>query len=226
MLCKGGKGYNRKIHRLVAEAFVQNPDNKPEVHHIDGNKLNNCADNLKWCSRAEHRRFTRESAMKSAGIEPSEVPIETHTFDHEFFGRIRVAGDWDNPLFCLSDVCRALELPQVAKVVQRLDKEVLSTHPLRTIGGIQEMYFVNEDGLYDVILDSRKPEAKRFRKWITSEVLPSLRKYGFYQMPNQKKFDSRDYIPKKVKLLDKYIDIAVDDNLRDELIRQAALLLA
>lgn len=105
---------------------------------------------------------------------------EMQIFNHPEFGGVRVIGDADNPQFCLSDVCKILELPQVAKVVQRLAKDVLTTHPLETAGGIQQMYFVNEDGLYDVILDSRKPEAKKFRKWVTSEVLPSIRKHGVY----------------------------------------------
>lgn len=106
-------------------------------------------------------------------------------FNHPEFGGVRVIGDFENPQFCLSDVCKILELPQVAKVVQRLNKEVLSRHPLETAGGVQDMYFVNEDGLYDVILDSRKPEAKRFRKWITGEVLPSIRKTGSYALPGK-----------------------------------------
>ena len=101
-------------------------------------------------------------------------------FDNPDFGQVRVIELNGEPWFCLSDVCRVLDLPQVAKVVQRLDKEVLSRHPLETTGGVQEMYFVNEDGLYDVILDSRKPLAKKFRKWITSEVIPSIRKTGGY----------------------------------------------
>ena len=104
------------------------------------------------------------------------------TFEHKQFGKIRVLGDAENPRFCLSDMCKVLELPQVAKVVQRLDKDVLSTHPLETAGGIQQMYFVNEDGFYDVLLDSRKPVAKKFRKWVTSEVLPSIRKTGSYSI--------------------------------------------
>lgn len=69
-------------------------------------------------------------------------------FNNEEFGNVRVLGDFDNPLFCLADVCRILELPQGAKAVQRPDKDVLSTHPLETAGGIQQMYFINEDGLY------------------------------------------------------------------------------
>lgn len=106
---------------------------------------------------------------------------ELTIFNNPEFGDVRVIGDSDNPRFCLSDVCKILELPQVAKVVQRLGDEVLSKHPIvDNLGRSQEMYFVNEDGLYDVILDSRKPEAKRFRKWITGEVLPSIRKHGVY----------------------------------------------
>ncbi len=121
--------------------------------------------------------------MRKTDTSDAEEPMKPLLFTHEEFGTVRTLGDWDNPEFCLADLCRSLELPQVAKVVQRLDKEVLTTHPLQTAGGIQQMYFVNEDGLYDVILDSRKPSAKKFRKWITSEVLPALRKTGSYSIP-------------------------------------------
>ncbi|MBR3499438.1 MAG: ORF6N domain-containing protein [Selenomonadaceae bacterium] len=108
-------------------------------------------------------------------------------FEHEQFGKIRVIGDFENPLFCLADVCRVLELPQVAKVVQRLGDEVLSTHPIvDSMGRIQQMYFVNEDGFYDVLFDSRKPIAKRFRKWVTRDVLPKIRKTGSYSIVEEK----------------------------------------
>lgn len=76
-------------------------------------------------------------------------------------------------------VCQILDLIP-SKVAQRLDKDVLSKYPLETAGGIQQANFVDEDGLYDTILDSRKPEAKKFRKWVTSEVLPCIRKTGGY----------------------------------------------
>lgn len=83
------------------------------------------------------------------------------------------------PLFLLKDVCEILgAAPRVVR--QRLDKDVCSTYPLQTTGGTQQATFINEDGLYDVILDSRKAEAKQFRKWITSEVLPTIRKTGGY----------------------------------------------
>lgn len=100
--------------------------------------------------------------------------------EYEQFGQIRITmSESYEPLFCLADVCRVLDLIP-SKVAQRLDKDVLSKYPLETAGGIQQTNFVDEDGLYDVILDSRKPEAKKFRKWVTSEVLPSIRKHGIY----------------------------------------------
>lgn len=104
---------------------------------------------------------------------------EIKIFTSPQFGDIRTAGTPEEPLFCLADVCRALGL-QAKHVIERLDKGVVSNGPLETAGGTQQANFVNEDGLYDVILDSRKPEAKQFRKWVTSEVLPNIRKHGAY----------------------------------------------
>ena len=100
-------------------------------------------------------------------------------FNSPQFGQIRTAGTSETPLFCLADVCKVLDL-QSSAVMRRLEKGVISSHPLQTAGGTQQVNFVNEDGLYDVILDSRKLEAKAFRKWITSEVLPTIRKHGAY----------------------------------------------
>lgn len=108
---------------------------------------------------------------------------ELRIFENPQFGKVRTAGTTDNPLFCLADVCNALGLTQ-GHVRERLDKGVVSTEPLVTAGGVQNANFVNEDGLYDVILDSRKPEAKAFRKWVTKEVLPSIRKHGAYMTDN------------------------------------------
>ena len=100
-------------------------------------------------------------------------------FNNPQFGSIRTAGTPEQPLFCLADVCKILGL-QASRVKDRLEKGVISSNPLLTSGGIQQLNFVNEDGLYDVILDSLKPEAKAFRKWVTSEVLPTIRKHGAY----------------------------------------------
>ena len=113
----------------------------------------------------------------------SHRTTDVRIFDNPQFGQVRTAGTADNPLFCLADVCKALELDP-SQVVRRLDSTVFSKHPADTGFGIKEINFVNEDGLYDVILDSRKPEAKGFRKWVTSEVLPSIRKTGSYSIKN------------------------------------------
>lgn len=101
-------------------------------------------------------------------------------FNNPQFGEIRTAGNAENPMFCLADVCKVLGL-SAKGVNQRLTDEVISNYPITdSLGRTQQALFVNEDGLYDVILNSRKPEARQFRKWVTSEVLPSIRKTGGY----------------------------------------------
>lgn len=130
--------------------------------------------------------------------------LNVRVFSSDMFGQIRVAGTPDEPMFCLADVCAALDL--TAKVVnQRLEKEVVSKYPLMTAGGVQNALFVNEDGLYDVILDSRKPEAKRFRKWVTSEVLPQIRKTGGY-IPVSEQDDDNTILAKAVLVAQRTIE--------------------
>lgn len=103
-------------------------------------------------------------------------------FKNSQFGEIRVAGTEENPYFCLKDICQCLDL-LTKKVSQRLDDKVLSKFLITdSIGRERFVLFVNEDGLYDVIFDSRKPEARAFRKWVTSEVIPSIRKTGSYSL--------------------------------------------
>lgn len=99
---------------------------------------------------------------------------------------VRIIGDEETPLFVLADVCKVLDLSTPARVKERLTDGVSSTHTiLDSMNRPQEVTVINEDGLYDVILDSRKPQAKRFRKWVTSEVLPSIRKHGGYLTPEK-----------------------------------------
>ena len=101
-------------------------------------------------------------------------------FKNTQFGEIRVSELNNEPIFCLSDVCKILDL-QGSAVLRRLSDDVITSHPIfDSLGRKQMANFVNEDGLYDVILDSRKPEARAFRKWITSEVLPAIRREGGY----------------------------------------------
>lgn len=87
------------------------------------------------------------------------------------------------PWFVLKDVCEVLDLGTTAKVAERLDADEKGMNQIHTPGGMQSVTVINESGLYNVILRSDKPEAKPFRKWITSEVLPSIRKHGAYMTP-------------------------------------------
>ena len=108
---------------------------------------------------------------------------DIQVFSNSQFGEIRtiIANDGE-PRFCLADVCRVLEL-NPNKVSQRLKDDLLSKYPITdNLGRTQQANFVNEDGLYDAIFDSRKKEARMFRKWVTSEVLPSIRKTGGYMV--------------------------------------------
>ena len=97
--------------------------------------------------------------------------------------QIRTIEKNGEPWFVLKDVCQVLELSNPRMVKDRLPEDVSSTYPLQTAGGVQQTTIINEDGLYDVILESRKPEARAFRKWVTSEVLPAIRQHGAYMTP-------------------------------------------
>lgn len=87
------------------------------------------------------------------------------------------------PWWVLKDACEVLGLSSPHKVFDRLDEDEKGRNQIPTPGGEQEMTVINESGLYNVILRSDKPEAKPFRKWVTSEVLPSIRKHGAYMTP-------------------------------------------
>ena len=116
---------------------------------------------------------------------------EVQIFDNPQFGQIRTAGTAENPLFCLADVCKAVGLVNPSSVRQRLDSEdvqLLDLHALNYTEGNRVgnslTNFVTESGFYDVILQSSSPNVKPFRKWVTSEVLPSIRKTGSYSIQN------------------------------------------
>lgn len=86
------------------------------------------------------------------------------------------------PWFVLADLCTVLGLAAPGRVAARLDEGVRRTHTLPTAGGPQQMTIVNESGMYEVVIRSDKPEAVKFRRWITSEVLPEIRKTGSYSV--------------------------------------------
>ena len=89
-------------------------------------------------------------------------------------------GENGEPMFVAADVCQALTIDNHRNVLARLDDDEKGVQIMDTPGGRQELATVNESGLYSLILTSRKPEAKRFKRWVTHEVLPSIRKTGSY----------------------------------------------
>lgn len=94
--------------------------------------------------------------------------------------QVRTVQMSDETMFVLKDICDVLGISKYRDVVERLDEDERALVKVDTLGGVQSMVAVNESGLYNVILRSDKPEAKPFRKWVTSEVLPSIRKTGTY----------------------------------------------
>jgi prophage antirepressor-like protein len=85
--------------------------------------------------------------------------------------------------FVLADICRVLAITNNRNVTARLDDDEKDVHTVDTPGGTQEVTIINESGLYSLILTSRKESAKRFKKWLTAEVLPTLRRTGRYEIP-------------------------------------------
>lgn len=99
------------------------------------------------------------------------------TFETE---AVRIITRDGQPWFVLGDVCRVLEIGNPSDAARRLDDNEKGVDIIDTLGGSQEATVVNESGLYSLILTSRKPAAKRFKKWVTAEVLPMIRKTGAY----------------------------------------------
>lgn len=108
---------------------------------------------------------------------------EMQLFTNEQFGTIRTVMQNDEPWFVAKDVCEALELGNTSMALERLDDDELISVKLMSGGQNREMIVVNEPGLYTLILGSRKPEAKAFKRWVTHDILPAIRKTGHYAAP-------------------------------------------
>lgn len=106
-------------------------------------------------------------------------------FDNEEFGSIRTTMINGEPWFVAADVCKALEIKNSRDAMTRLDDDEKDVALTDTLGGVQTSTVVNESGLYALVLGSRKPEAKAFKRWITHDVIPSIRKHGAYITPQK-----------------------------------------
>lgn len=107
---------------------------------------------------------------------------------------IRVQVINNEPWFVAKDVCDVLEHSNHKMAVKNLDDDEKGVSSVYSLGGAQQTTIINESGLYSLIFQSRKPEAKAFRKWVTSEVLPAIRKKGYYGVYKEKSdfIDARD----------------------------------
>lgn len=132
---------------------------------------------------------------------------ELSIFQHPDFGTVRNVVIKGEPWFVAKDVCDILGLTNSRKATAGLDDEEKGVTISDTPGGQQSLTIINESGLYSLIMQSRKPEAKAFKKWVTSEVLPSIRKYGYYISPTaQLSRKERNAIERSyLKALNKYI---------------------
>ena len=125
--------------------------------------------------------------------------------EHVKFGSIETKIVKNEPWFCGDDVCRALEFTaKSAVVLRKLDDDEKLMCKVYTSGQGRDMWFVNESGLYNLIFRSNKPEAKTFRKWVTGEVLPSIRRTGSYSRYTYQKGTNS-------QLLDDYTQITLRD---------------
>lgn len=109
---------------------------------------------------------------------------EIQLFNNDEFGQVRVVEIDGEPWFVAADVCRVLELTNVTETLRRLDADELTSVKLNSGGQMREMKIINESGLYALTITSRKPYAKKFRKWLTGEVAVSIRKHGAYMTPD------------------------------------------
>lgn len=107
------------------------------------------------------------------------------TFTNDNFGEVRTISKDNEPWFVAADVCRALEIGNPSQAISRLEEDermTLSSNDSHSgqRGGAQSYTIVNEPGLYSLVLGSRKPEARAFKRWITHEVIPAIRRHGAY----------------------------------------------
>lgn len=141
---------------------------------------------------------------------------EIQTFNNPEFGTVRaVRGDDGEPLFVARDVTDALGLDRTA--TRRLDEDEKGVRSTHTPGGNQQVLLVTEPGFYKLVLQSRKPEAKAFKRWVTHEVLPALRREGAYEVPREEPLDI--VIARGMVAANKKIQLLEDRN--DALRRQA-----
>lgn len=138
---------------------------------------------------------------------------QMQVFNNATFGNIRAVQRDGEPWFVAVDICKALGISNNRDAISRLDADEKGVASTDTLGGQQQVTIINEPGLYSLVLGSRKPEAKLFKRWITHEVIPTIRKHGAYMTPEtiEKTLTDPDFI------------IRLATQLKDEQAKRAAL---
>lgn len=129
------------------------------------------------------------------------------------FGEIRNVVVDGIPLFVAKDICDALGISKYRDAMTRLDEDERMSISVDTLGGKQSMTAVNESGLYTLVFQSRKPEARAFRKWVTGEVLPNIRKHGFYMTP-EVAMSAKNLKRLRKQMLEQMRKYLIEDDLR------------
>lgn len=114
--------------------------------------------------------------------------MDTQKFEFENGTAVRVIPVMENEIswFYATDVCKVLELVDTRRAVERLDEDEKRLMKVPDNGQMRELWLISESGLYALVFTSEKQNAKTFRKWVTAEVLPSIRKAGHYTVQEQK----------------------------------------
>ncbi len=133
-----------------------------------------------------------------------EAPVETYASAE--FGTIRALSDeHGEPLFVASDIAKTLGYGDATHMTRRLDDDEKGLRQVETLGGVQQMTVITEAGLYSAILGSKVEGAQRFKRWVTHEVLPSIRRHGGYMLgqeamtPEQMALASMRWLESKVR---------------------------
>jgi prophage antirepressor-like protein len=131
-------------------------------------------------------------------------------FNYEDGQQVRTISIDGQPWFVAKDVCNILGVSNITETFKRLDEDEFSTtEVVDSIGRSQEVYIINEYGLYSLVMTSRKKEAKSFKRWVTHEVLPSIRSNGFYISDSD---DKHPELLKKINELENKIESFVTLN--------------
>lgn len=150
--------------------------------------------------------------------------LQIYKYENTSVRTIKIDGEtW----WVLKDICDILDLGSPHKISSRLDEDEKGRTLIPTLGGTQEVAVVNESGLYHVILRSNKPKAKPFRKWVTNEVLPSIRRTGNYSVQDGVYFPPKATSAGEVSSLIKNIRITMErqNSAPRKIARQTELLL-